>query len=143
MAVDEAIQSAEGTGSRYPLSFAQRLLWFMHHMTPHVPMFNICLATGLRGELDVEAMRSALDAVEARHEILRTTFESDGGVPWQVVHPPTPRELPVTDLTHVDPARRRPEADRLGLEEARPQLDLQRASQFRQHPHRPAPEEPP
>src|ERR1041385_2126757 len=131
MAVDQAIQSAEATGSRYPLSFAQRLLWFMHHMTPHVPMFNICLATGLRGELDVDAMRSALDAIEARHQILRTTFESDGGVPWQVVHPPTPRDLPITDLGGLDPARRRPEVDRLVLEEARRPFALERGPMFR------------
>nr|WP_276014279.1 condensation domain-containing protein [Mycobacterium intermedium] len=41
----------------------------------------------LGGQLDVGALGAALADVVARHEVLRTVFDDDGGVPRQVVIP--------------------------------------------------------
>ena len=67
--------------SRLPLSFAQQRLWFLDQLEPQQGVYNIPRAVRLRGTLDVEALRRALDVIVERHEALRTTFASVDGVP--------------------------------------------------------------
>jgi len=47
---------------------------------------TICLA--LRGRLDRQALRAALDQIVSRHEVLRTTFPSVQGKPLHTLGPP-------------------------------------------------------
>src|SRR6266511_3846848 len=65
----------------FPLSFAQQRLWFLSHMEPDSPFYNIPGAVRLRGRLDVIAMSRSLNEVLRRHESLRTTFAVIGGQP--------------------------------------------------------------
>ncbi|HEY0736592.1 MAG TPA: amino acid adenylation domain-containing protein, partial [Herpetosiphonaceae bacterium] len=58
-----------------PLSFAQQRLWFLDQLTPHSAAYNVPLALRLHGALDVAALQSSLNALVARHEALRTTFQ--------------------------------------------------------------------
>jgi amino acid adenylation domain-containing protein len=81
-----------------PASFAQQRLWFIQQMEPESSAYNIPYALRLRGRLDVDALRRALDALRARHESLRTVFAFQDGMPVQVVEPAAPRPLPVEDL---------------------------------------------
>jgi amino acid adenylation domain-containing protein len=54
----------------------------------------------LAGDLDVAALQEALGAVVARHEVLRTRLVAGpDGVPCQVIDPPGPFSLPVTDVS--------------------------------------------
>ncbi len=107
---------------RAPLSFAQQRLWFLHQMDPEGCLYNIPQAFRIGGDLDVDALRRALDAVVARHEALRTTFVAEGEVPAQVFVAGRPVDLRTLDL------RGRPdagaEAQRLLSEEARRPFDL-------------------
>jgi hypothetical protein len=58
----------------------------------------------IRGALSVDALRRALDEVVRRHGALRTRFEERDGGPVQVVAPPYPLGLPLTDVSeHADP----------------------------------------
>ncbi|WP_275558071.1 condensation domain-containing protein [Streptomyces sp. 5-6(2022)] len=78
--------TAEDSGTLlFPTSYAQQRMWFFHRLERGNPYYNIPLALRLTGVVDPGALRSALDSVVARHEILRTTFVEQDGEPLQRV----------------------------------------------------------
>jgi len=81
-----------------PLSHSQERLWFINQMEPETCAYNLPCALRITGELNADALEAALNALVARHEILRTTFILNEGRPVQVVQPPSPVPLPVIDL---------------------------------------------
>ncbi|HZI57394.1 MAG TPA: amino acid adenylation domain-containing protein, partial [Verrucomicrobiae bacterium] len=56
----------------------------------------------LRGDLDVAALRSAINEIIARHEVLRTCFTQIDGEPVQVIVPQFPFDVPLVDLSALD-----------------------------------------
>ncbi|MEV0679062.1 amino acid adenylation domain-containing protein [Actinosynnema sp. NPDC050436] len=86
----------------YPLSFGQQRLWFLDKFAPGGAVYNIPLALRVRGALDRDALRRALDGVVARHAALRTTFPDSGGEPVQLVAPTGTAELVEHDLPDGD-----------------------------------------
>ncbi|MFI0263822.1 amino acid adenylation domain-containing protein [Streptomyces sp. NPDC017056] len=70
---------------RVPLSFAQRRLWFIDRLHGPSAAYNLPLALRLTGPLDLDALRSALGDVVARHESMRTVIGDDADGPFQVV----------------------------------------------------------
>ncbi|WP_438860845.1 amino acid adenylation domain-containing protein [Amycolatopsis solani] len=87
---------------RLPLSFAQQRLWFLHGLEGGSATYNVPLVMRLSGELDVDALRAALNDVLARHEALRTVFPVADGVPYQEVRPEGTVELAVREVSDVD-----------------------------------------
>ncbi|ANN17190.1 non-ribosomal peptide synthetase [Amycolatopsis orientalis] len=82
-----------------PLSFAQQRLWFLDEFEPGSTEYVSPTALRLRGELDTGALDRALTALVARHEALRTTFDTVDGHGTQVVRPPSEVRVPLTDLS--------------------------------------------
>jgi condensation domain-containing protein/phosphopantetheine binding protein len=70
---------------RFPVSFGQRRLWFLEQLTPGDPVYNMPCACWLEGPLDADALQRAVDAMVARHAVLRTGIVAVDGVPEQVV----------------------------------------------------------
>ena len=95
-----------------PASFAQQRLWFLDRVRPGSPAYNVPIAVRLDGPLDLDPLRRALDEVVRRHEILRTTFDDDGGILRQVIADQASLPLPVEDLSDQPEAARRNECSR-------------------------------
>jgi amino acid adenylation domain-containing protein len=70
---------------RFPVSFPQQRLWFLDQLEPGAPTYNMPYAIWLDGPLDPGALQRALDAMAARHAVLRTSIVAFDGVPEQVV----------------------------------------------------------
>ncbi|MCA1681994.1 MAG: condensation domain-containing protein, partial [Actinobacteria bacterium] len=125
-----AIPVADRTGA-LPLSFAQQRLWFLDKFEPESSEYITPSAVRLRGELDTAALGRAFTALVARHESLRTTFESVDGRGVQVVHPPSEVEIPVLDLSGLAQAEREAELGRVVAGEALRPFDLARGPLMR------------
>ncbi|TDV43181.1 non-ribosomal peptide synthetase [Actinophytocola oryzae] len=104
-----------------PLSSAQQRLWFLDQLMHGQPVYNAPTILRVRGPLDPAALRDALTSVVRRHEVLRTRYPTERGVPHQVIDPPPEQvDLPVVEVATEDAARE--ELTRL----ARTTFDLER-----------------
>ena len=63
------------------LSFGQERVWFLEQLQPESLFYNLLVRVGFSGRLDVEALRRSVEAMVARHEILRTIFPTVDGRP--------------------------------------------------------------
>ncbi|HEX9335738.1 MAG TPA: amino acid adenylation domain-containing protein, partial [Pseudonocardiaceae bacterium] len=80
-----------------PLSYSQQRLWFLDQFEPNSTEYLTWYGVRLRGPLDIPALRAALTTLVARHESLRTTFDTVDGHGVQVVHEPADVPLPIHD----------------------------------------------
>ncbi|HEX6909063.1 MAG TPA: amino acid adenylation domain-containing protein, partial [Longimicrobium sp.] len=107
--VEAARAGADGTGpippirphhheGEPPLSFAQERMWFLDRFVGRTGTYNVPVVLELRGALDAEALRAALEGVVARHEALRTRIAERDGRPVQRIAGPLPIGLPVLDV---------------------------------------------
>jgi len=87
---------------------AQRRFWLLDQLQPGGnPALNMCVALRWRGPLDPPVLRRALNEVVARHEALRTTFESERGELRQLIAPRLTLDLPTlnaSDFQGTSPA---------------------------------------
>ncbi len=88
----------------YPLSSAQRQLWFVEQAQPGAA-YHMPFALRLTGPLNPPALAQALGTIVERHAVLRSRFEWRDDAPWQVVHPAQAVTLTTTDLSHLPAAR--------------------------------------
>ncbi|QAT84065.1 tyrocidine synthase [Corallococcus coralloides] len=114
-----------------PLSFAQQRLWFLDQLTPGDASYNIPTALRLTGRVDVESLRRAFEALVARHESLRTTFQEHQGQATQHIHAPGAWALPLMDVSSLPEAQRESEARRRVAEDARQPFHLERGPLLR------------
>ena len=72
--------------ARPAASYGQQRMWVLHRLDPTSPAYHIPVFLRVRGSLDVPALRSALAALVARHEVLRTRLvEDEHGLSQEVV----------------------------------------------------------
>jgi amino acid adenylation domain-containing protein len=73
-------RAAVPPGDAGELSFAQHRLWFLDRVDAGVA-YTLPLLIRLRGDIDADALRAALDDVATRHEALRTVYPERDGEP--------------------------------------------------------------
>ncbi len=85
-AVAEDADAATGTEQLPEMSDGQRRMWFVQSVDPDSALLNICVSYRVTGNVDVARLRQAVEAVAARHPMLRTIYQTDGdGNPYPVI----------------------------------------------------------
>jgi amino acid adenylation domain-containing protein len=87
--------------SELALSFAQERLWFLTQLENTANAYNIALALQLQGSLQVEVLNNAINAVVNRYEILKTTFPTRDGIPYQRIAAQIDISLEFIELGHL------------------------------------------
>ncbi|UCG72523.1 MAG: amino acid adenylation domain-containing protein, partial [Chromatiales bacterium] len=86
----------------FPVSFAQRRLWFLDQLEGPGSAYNVRLPVRLNGPLNLAALEQAVAAVVARHESLRTVFAVEQGEPVQVIQAQVRVLVQLIDMPQAD-----------------------------------------
>ncbi|MEG3079904.1 amino acid adenylation domain-containing protein [Halomonas sp. 5021] len=111
-----------------PLSPAQKRLWLVNRLagsSSERTGYNMSAALNLTGQLDAEAIKSTLDVIVDRHEVLRTRYpENEVGEPIAVIAPGNPMEVEWVDLVNLEGDQQHDQARQLMEEHAQRAFDL-------------------
>lgn len=117
-----------------PLAPAQQRLWLTDRIAAESDRWIYNMAGGLRltGTLDTAALHAALNALVARHEILRTSYPADAqGAPYARIEAELALDLPVSDLSALSPGQRDAALQELAEGQARDPFNLAQAPLLR------------
>lgn len=115
----------------YVISPAQKRLWVLSQFRENKSNYHIPAAFVFNGPLDLAALERALFSLIRRHEILRTTFITVEGEPWQQVHEVQTANgrIAYVDLRGQEDQQQK--AAQLAKEEAQQPFDLEKGPLFR------------
>ena len=68
------------------LTYNQQSLWFMQEVDPTRVDYVVHWCAAVKETLDVEALRCAFQSLSDIHPSLRTTYDDENGMPYQIVH---------------------------------------------------------
>ena len=118
--------------SRGPATAAQLRLWLEESVTGDRSAYVLAFSIGIHGAVQPEGIASALSAVVAADEALRTRIVAGvTGEPEQIVDPAASLPLPLDDLSKLRRAAREAKAQEVTAEEAGRGLDLGRDGPLR------------
>ncbi|MGH9370512.1 MAG: amino acid adenylation domain-containing protein, partial [Vicinamibacterales bacterium] len=106
------------------LSYAQQRLWFLEQLQPNTPLYNVSRTFAFSGDAREDAIEAAVNEIVRRHEVLRTTFASIGGRPFQLIAASQHVAVPVHDLRRERVARREQEYLRIRADVTETPFDL-------------------
>jgi amino acid adenylation domain-containing protein len=113
------------------VSFAQERLWFLNQLEPESHVYNITSAFHVQGDLNLNALQSALDGVLRRHEVLRTRIRNENGKPVLALVADEKCEVTVVSLEEKLVTAEDEDVIRLMEAEARRPFDLARDALLR------------
>jgi amino acid adenylation domain-containing protein/non-ribosomal peptide synthase protein (TIGR01720 family) len=80
------------------LSFAQQRLWFLDQWQKNDSFYNMFEVWKLKGKLNKAALTRSFKALLERHEILRTAFTENAGIPIQIIKSMTEIEFKISEV---------------------------------------------
>ena len=100
-AAPEAVAPVAPRVSCAPLTEAQREIWLSAQMSDEASCaYNESCSVHLRGPLNMDALRGAIQELVRRHDALRTTFGADGGI--QEFAAELSLDVPLIDMTEAE-----------------------------------------
>ncbi|MEL6889099.1 MAG: condensation domain-containing protein, partial [Pseudomonadota bacterium] len=106
------------------LSFAQQRLWVLDQLAPGNASYTESSALRFQAVILPDILEQAINAIVARHAVLRTTLHEQNGQPVARVASDVHIPLTTHDLTALDPDAQQAEILRLATEDARAPFDL-------------------
>ncbi|KPA16686.1 pyoverdine sidechain peptide synthetase III, L-Thr-L-Ser component, partial [Candidatus Magnetomorum sp. HK-1] len=86
--------------SKFPLSFGQKSLWFLHKLSSGHCAYNVALAWRIKSSFEIEPFKQALQKICDQHPSLRTTFHAkDDGDLEQFIHKHQPAFFKLVDAS--------------------------------------------
>lgn len=101
-----------------PLSFTQQRLWFLEQLEENTAIHNISFTLRLEGDLNIKILEKTFLTIIKRHEILRTSFQSKNGNPYQQIEEVTSFNLALIDLTNIPESKQYQEVEKWSKKEA-------------------------
>ncbi|MGZ9188066.1 MAG: condensation domain-containing protein, partial [Candidatus Binatia bacterium] len=114
-----------------PVSSAQDLFWRMDNLLSGADFLNLPYGYRLSGRLNQAALERAVEAITARHGVLRTVFRARRGQLVQVVRRQPRVPLKQFDLASKPEPMRHAELERLSHADATAIFDLEKGPPFR------------
>ncbi|HYG08634.1 MAG TPA: amino acid adenylation domain-containing protein, partial [Pyrinomonadaceae bacterium] len=130
-------QLPEDVEDAYPLTMLQAGMIFHSEYSPEAAVYHDILSYQLRAPLDLQMIRTTMEAILRRHAVLRTGFDlTSYSEPLQLVHGEVDFPIEVGDLSHLDAAQQE-EAVRLIIDdEKRHPFEWNKAPLMRMRLHR-------
>ena len=113
------------------LSFPQQRQLFLELLEPGTAVNNLSICLELTGTLDRATLTESANRILARHEVLRTSFLMNKGLPTPQPTLALTVALPLIDLQKLPEPEREAEAMRLARDEAMEPFDVTRAPLLR------------
>ena len=119
------------TLEEFPLTQAQKRLWFLYKLNPESLFYNISLIYNLTGLIDYQILQSSFHLLLERHAILRAKFLEKDNKPIQVISNDIVDPLAIMDFSSYSP-KNQEEAEESTLKQLLGQpFDLERDNLFR------------
>ncbi|MGD1704673.1 amino acid adenylation domain-containing protein [Dapis sp. BLCC M229] len=118
------IQPLPRNGEPLPLSWAQERLWFIDQLEGGSETYNDSGALRIKGNLNDDALKSAIVEIVRRHEVLRTRFQANDGTPVQIVEPDINFQLEVSDWQNLSPNQQETDLQKYARQEAAKPFNL-------------------
>jgi acyl carrier protein len=124
------VDRSEPPPGEVPLTDGQQEIWLATQFGDDASCaFNLSNTVRLKGPLDVERLRAAIQALVNRHEALRATFDANGLT--QRIAPSATLEVPLVDLSRLGPDERAVRLSALRLEESQTPFDISKGPMVR------------
>lgn len=95
----------KNTNNYYPLTPAQKRIWFLEQILPQKGVYNVPVALYLRGELNIASLEKAYKAIIERHTILNAHLEFSNFNIVQVIKKGLCTRIEYIDLSHLSSAQ--------------------------------------
>ncbi|KZN30563.1 hypothetical protein N480_06280 [Pseudoalteromonas luteoviolacea S2607] len=103
--------TARVSGEPVALSFAQQRLWMINQLQGASPEYHMPMVARVSGQFDLAAAQLAMSNIIARHQVLRTVFDTQVDEPVQVVLDGVEFNLVKHDLSNVDERAQQEQVD--------------------------------
>lgn len=125
-ALADLLRKRKAAPKDWPLSLGQERLYRLACLHPDIPLYNVAVAYRMQGGVEAAALGLAVQQIEQRHDILRTTFPEVDGQPVQRVAPGTDKTATfrMVDLRQMSPTEQSAQAEAVVAAEVKQTMDL-------------------
>jgi len=114
-----------------PLPYAQEGVWYLEQLNPGTSSYNMLATWEVTGELDLAMFERALKKLTARHETLRTAFQTVDDQPVLVIQPHVASDFKEVDLSGLEAAEQMQQLEACIKREKSTPFDLAQAPLLR------------